>query len=103
MSIMSRLGHPRTGGMLTSGGDPAELPQDGFGWTMFTYRGAEGDGFAQHREQKAESISLLPPAPLGANVIGRTEPDSKPRNETEKSQIAARETLSTACAILPSG
>lgn len=32
--------------------------------------------FAQHREQKAENISVLPSAPLGENVTGRTEPDS---------------------------
>lgn len=42
-------------------------------------RGAEGVLFVQHREQKAESISLLLSAPLGVKVAGRTEPDSSQR------------------------
>lgn len=86
------LGHLRAEGMLTSSEDPAELHQDGFDGTMFMYRGAEGDGFAQHREQKAESISLLPSAPLGANFTGRTEPDSSQRCKAKE-----RDRKVTAC------
>lgn len=54
-------------------------PPRWLGLDRVTYGGAEGVLFVQHREQKAESISLLLSAPLGVKFAGRAEPDSSQR------------------------